>query len=603
MAAERPAEDRASASHVVYLDREGLRTAALLSVSERKCRVADSDGTRHKIGRERVAAFAASGEEALGIALRADALGAEIDMEDAWRAAGGERLDPSVLAARVLPGEPGAERTAALRLAQSRQRAFFVEQKDGTLAPVDGAQREKVAGSIERRRERSNLEREWTAELDAGGIPEVLRACLERHLRTGEGRNDHDLRFLKGHCLRKGTSLGLLALSCGIFGDMEELHLCEVLRGSPPPRKDLAAGPVVPGELGTVAQGALSVDGEDTSEIDDAFFLAGDGGGEAEVTVCIAAPGLGIDSEAELQASERMVTLYLPGEKREMLPAGTVSAYSLSAPGKHPTVALTTRTGRDGSVSGTGFRIGGVDMAANVTLEGFGPEGFSHPDLGDGESGMLAGLQSFCKALGIVKPRDPGQRGHIVKRTENGVSVVPRSGFADADDLVAALMIHYNNEAAAFLAAAGVPFLGRRDGRLVVAAGKGADVGYGWFTSPLRRIIDLVNQRQLIAALRGLEPPADAGGLRGLASRFDRKYERSRTNQRRMERFWCLRELEGRVGEELPARVSRMAGRAWLDGLPVAVGIDPSGRTPGERVNVRIDAVDTYELSVRGSVA
>lgn len=603
MAAERPAEDRPSASHVVYLDREGLRTAALLSASERKCRVADRDGTRHKIGRERVFAFAASGDEARDIALRAGALGEGIDMEDAWRAAGGERLGPSELAARVLPEEPETERTAALRLAQSRQRAFFIEQKDGTLAPVDEAQREKVAESIGRRRERARVEREWTAELDAGGMPDVLRACLERHLRTGEGRNDHDLRFLKGHCLRKGTSLGLLALSCGIFGDMEELHLCEILRGSPPPREDRAEGMPAVGGLEKVASGALSIDGEDTSEIDDAFSMRGDGGKEAEATVCIAAPGLGIDGEAEHQAEERMVTVYLPGEKREMLPAGTVRQYSLAAPGLRPTVALVTETGGDGSVVGTEFRVGAVDMAANVTLEGFGAEGFAHPDLDAEATAMLAGLRGFCSALGIVKPRDPGQRGHIVKRTESGISVVPRSGFADADDLVAALMVHYNNTAAAFLAGAGVPFLGRRDGRLVVAAGSEANVGYGWFTSPLRRMVDLVNQRQLIAAVKGESPPVDAGGLRGLASRFDRKYEWSRTNQRRMERFWCLKTLEDRVGEELPARVSRMAGRVWLDSLPVAVGVDPSGRTPGERVKVRIDAVDTYELSVRGTVA
>lgn len=602
MAAERPAEDRPSASHVVYLDREGLRTAALLSMSERRCRVADRDGTRHKIGRERVVAFAASGEEAREVALRAGALGADIDMEDAWSAAAGERLGPPELAARVLPGEPEAERTAALRLAQSRQRAFFVEQKDGTLAPVGEAQREKVTESIGRRRERARVEREWTAELDSGGMPEVLRSCLERHLRSGEGRNDHDLRFLKGHCLRKGTSLGLLALSCGIFRDMEELHMCEILRGCPPPREDRAEeAPSVDG-LEAVASGALSIDGEDTSEIDDAFCMKA-GGGEKEVSVCIAAPGLGIDSEAELQAAERMVTLYLPGEKREMLPAGTVAKYSLAAPGLRPTVALVTVTGGDGSVLGTEFRVGAVDMAANVTLEGFGPEGFAHPELDPDATAMLAGLKEFCSALGIVKPREPGQRGHIVKRTGKGVTIVPRSGFADADDLVAAMMIHYNNAAAAFLAGSGVPFLGRRDGRLVVASGREANVGYGWFTSPLRRTVDLVNQRQLIAAVRGEGPPLDAGGLRGIASRFDRKYEWSRTNQRRMERFWCLRTLEDRVGEELPARVSRMPGKVWLDSLPVSVGVEPSGRTPGERVNVRIDAVDTYELSARGSVA
>jgi exoribonuclease-2 len=74
---------------------------------------------------------------------------------------------------------------------------------------------------------------------------------------------------------------------------------------------------------------------------------------------------------------------------------------------------------------------------------------------------------------------------------------------------------------------------------------------YGWFTSPLRRYSDMVNQAQLLAcvqygataALAAPYKPKDVD-LYGIVGAFDDKYNAYNTHQSSMERYWCLRWLK-----------------------------------------------------------
>jgi exoribonuclease II len=74
---------------------------------------------------------------------------------------------------------------------------------------------------------------------------------------------------------------------------------------------------------------------------------------------------------------------------------------------------------------------------------------------------------------------------------------------------------------------------------------------YAWCTSPLRRYVDMVNQRQLIAiaqhgvsaALVAPYQPKD-DDLFAVVSTFEGQYAIWSDFQRHMERFWCLRWLQ-----------------------------------------------------------
>src|SRR5690606_8872736 len=70
--------------------------------------------------------------------------------------------------------------------------------------------------------------------------------------------------------------------------------------------------------------------------------------------------------------------------------------------------------------------------------------------------------------------------------------------------------------------------------------------GYAWFTSPLRRYVDLLNQWQLAAVLGGRRPPYARNSDAFLAAlrAFEVTYTRYDEHQRGMEMYWTLRWIE-----------------------------------------------------------
>jgi exoribonuclease-2 len=82
---------------------------------------------------------------------------------------------------------------------------------------------------------------------------------------------------------------------------------------------------------------------------------------------------------------------------------------------------------------------------------------------------------------------------------------------------------------------------------------------YAWISSPLRRYVDLVNQRQLISYVLSEEPIFDATDevLINIINSFETKYAKYSEFQRAMERFWCLKWLQQKDQLEYSAEVLR----------------------------------------------
>jgi exoribonuclease-2 len=73
---------------------------------------------------------------------------------------------------------------------------------------------------------------------------------------------------------------------------------------------------------------------------------------------------------------------------------------------------------------------------------------------------------------------------------------------------------------------------------------------YMWSSSPLRRYVDLLNQRQIVAMLHEGEPayPKNDPALYAAMRDFDTMYAIYNDFQRSMERYWCLRWLQQEQG-------------------------------------------------------
>jgi exoribonuclease-2 len=123
---------------------------------------------------------------------------------------------------------------------------------------------------------------------------------------------------------------------------------------------------------------------------------------------------------------------------------------------------------------------------------------------------------------------------------------------------------------------------------------------YAWSSSPLRRYVDLVNQRQLLALTRGEAPVYGASDERLLAimREFESAYDAYAEFQRSMERYWCLRWLLQENVETVSATVLR-ENLCRFDELPLVARVAslPPFR-PGERVVLDLSGIDLLDLTV-----
>ncbi|HKO67379.1 MAG TPA: RNB domain-containing ribonuclease, partial [Burkholderiaceae bacterium] len=187
------------------------------------------------------------------------------------------------------------------------------------------------------------------------------------------------------------------------------------------------------------------------------------------------------------------------------------------------------------------------------------------------------------------------------------VSIRQRRRGAPLDLIVAELMIFANSTWGKWLSAhrtAGIyrsQALGRVKMGTVPAPHEGIGVEhYAWCTSPLRRYVDLVNQRQLLAAVRAQTPPYSSNDaeLFGVVSGFESAYSAYAEFQQKLERYWSLRwfqqEKMTRVGATvLKSDVLRLDGVPFITRLP---GLPDLPR--GQKVELDIISMDHVDLTL-----
>lgn len=584
-------------SELVYLEAGRLTAAKVLALGPKNCQIEDADGASRRIAARKIVAYAGPGAAA-GLAAAAARLAEELSVEDLWRAAAGAELGVERLAALLPAGAPRPVQTAALQLALLRQGGFF-EPAAGGWKPVAPERFEQVKRSHAKRQQRQRREERYREELAAGRLPAELAAALRGHFAGRQEPNDPDVRFLSSWTAKQGSSWAALAHAHGIIADYVDSHMLEVRRRQPPAAAEDEEPPAPPALADApLIDNGIAIDAGGTIEVDDAFAWDP---ASRRFHVCIAAPALGLGAGARRRAEERMLTLYLPGDKQTMLPRRAIGAYSLDAGTERPCVALAIDVDEKGAVRGREFMLARLRVAANLPLEDCaGPDAASLL-LDEKLREPLTALLDLAERVANF-PRRQRQRGHLVMRDGDRVRICARASLALLDDLVADLMIYYNTAAAAYLNERGHSFICRRDGRSALAAGRaGGKKGfaYGWFSSPLRRLVDLWNQEQLLAALRGTPPPRGPKELRGLIGDFERRFQWTQRQQQRLEKYWTIRWLQERM-ERCYAAVPLPdePGRVMLEEIGLHAELAGAPPPVGERLKVMPVACDPVGLRV-----
>ncbi len=557
--------------------------------------------------------------------VQAEQISEGIETEFLWECCPPDEFGFEQIAAEYFGHAPSSLEAAAALIRLHSAPIYFHKKGKGRYraAPPD-VLKAALAGA-EKKRQQLALQERMTAQLVNFELPPEFAEHLTQLLYKPD-RNTLEVKALEAACTATHLSAAHLLHRCGALPSTHEYHLQKFLfenfpKGTGFPSVELSAWD----ELPLAGANAFSIDDATTTEIDDAFSVEKLANGNWRIGVHIAAPALGMprESDGDKLAAQRLSTVYMPGQKITMLPDSVVQAFTLRADHVCPALSMYNEVDTETlAILNHESRVERIHIAANLrhdTLEPlFNEETLAAGKLDYPYAPELTLLWSLAQKLEALrgKPSDNStQQIDYNFHIENDcVSITHRRRGSPIDKVVSELMILVNSEWGKHLAEHG--FVGiyrtQQGGKVkmstVAAPHQGLGVAqYMWSSSPLRRYVDMVNQRQIIAMLRDDEPdyPKNDTALYSTMRDFDTMYGIYNEFQRNMERYWCLRWLQQEQAAEsqhelvVTATVLR-ENLVKLTDIPLVFKVPSLPELPANtRVQLAIAAIDLLDLDVQ----
>jgi exoribonuclease-2 len=376
----------------------------------------------------------------------------------------------------------------------------------------------------------------------------------------------------------------------------------------------------------------ITIDGPMTRDYDDALSVRRlEQGSEVGIHIADAAEFISRDSPLDEEALERATSLYLPDCRIPMLPPLlSEGVCSLRQDEDRLALSLLVRFDEDDRLQNYRFTLSRIKVHRQLTYSGT-------DDLMATDE-TLSYLFRLCTRLrrqriakGALHLPLPELRIWV---NDNGIIHIGRADRETPSQVVVSeLMIFANSLAAADLAAKGIPaiyrsqekpqevlidpesagddlYLRYRQRRFLSRAelgisprphsGLGLEVYTSW-TSPIRRYVDLVVQRQLKSMALGTTPVHDREGVGEIVGKVALPQSRAQLIKRQWTRYWVLRYLERERIKTLDALVLDQGVRNYHLLLPEYV-LEASmplgegrGLKPGDHFRVEIVKVDPRE--------
>ena len=381
----------------------------------------------------------------------------------------------------------------------------------------------------------------------------------------------------------------------------------------------------------------FTIDEASTVDIDDGLSLRlTEDGYEIGVHIVDAAALVPVGGTLDQAARERMTSLYLPENTLPMLPRTlSESRGSLSQGSARRAVSLLMQWSRDHQLIDWELSRSTVCSRRRYTYT----EADASLDSGsDDESQALRIVQAIAQTLradrmadGALEMERPEVKVAVDAERNITVSVTPVP--TPARRMVAEFMVLANQLMGERLRDCGVPAIYRtqapvsmedvpdtsvdavrhyhilrqiRPSRLTTTPGPHALLGvepYVQATSPLRRYLDLVVQRQLTSAIDGIDPPYSSDDLKGLIGEADATLRDLNRAEDERKRYWAFKYLGGRIGEPFPAVVLDVRERqsvVELDTFLIRNNVYlPPSISPGQTVQLELQEVDPWRGQAR----
>ena len=541
-----------------------------------------------------------------------------LDVDFLWECCGENEFAFADLGRDYYGHAPTAvESAAVLTRLHSAPMYFYKRGKGRYKAAPEDALKAALAGT-ERKRQQEALKAQYAQALQKGELPEAFKPVLQDIIYKPD-KNSLEYKALDAAAAAaKQTPLQVLANAGGILST-HDYHLNAFLFEYFPDGTQFPALEIAPfaNNLPLTNVSAFSIDDASTTEIDDAFSVTRLANGNVQIGIHIAAPALGIalNDAADRIARQRLSTIYMPSNKITMLPDAVIEQFTLSEGRTAPALSLyLTFAGDDYTLIESQTRLESVSIKHNLRHDQL-DEHFTEANINGGvgdypykqELLILWKVAHKLEAARGKAEAGPPPLDYNFYIENDHVRIVPRLRGSPIDKVVSELMIKANAEWGQRLAEANIAAIYRTQGNSKVSMSiepgghQGLGVShYAWASSPLRRYVDLVNQRQLIAWVNGTPPiySRTSDELGAAIRDFEIAYDAYADVQRKLERYWCLRYLQQEKIEVAKASVLRES-LVRFTGLPLVCRVPSLPNLPfGTDVEVEVGAIDLWAIEV-----
>lgn len=614
---------------VLYEDGGQFKTGLIKSETEASLQIEAATGKRSKIKRAHcILSFESPSQDVL--LDQASELASDMDAAFLWEVAPKEEFDVETLAQEYYGHTPTAAEVTALLLCLHDAPVYFHRRGKGKYRAAPPEILQAALAAQEKKRLQAEQQAQWANQLVAGELPTDMEP-LALSLVTRPDKNSLAYKALEQACQQTGLSVEALLLKCGAWPHALALHREKFLAMNFPKGTGFQACPSLPAhdDLPLADITAYSVDDISTTEIDDALSVSELPDGWLRVGVHVAAPALGVTRGSDLDewARARMSTVYTPGEKIPMQPDDVIHHYSLVAGQAIPALSLYAEIDpATAEIRHHETRVEKLMVTANLRHNELDSvittEALEDPEASFAYDHWARPLWSITQALSAKRDERRGKPENNqrvdysfyldgpVDDRNTPVRIEPRMRQAPLDRIVAECMILANRLWAEQLDKHNLPgvFRSQQAGRVRMSTHAlpheaiGVDY-YAWCTSPLRRYVDLVNQRQLLtlaehgvsAALVAPYQPRD-DDLFAVIGGFESQYATWSDYQRQMERYWCLRWLAQQQVTECRGSLIR-DNLVRLSDIPLVVQASGLPELP-RGAEMIIEMVSTDELTL-----
>ena len=589
-----------------------------------------------------------------------EALKTTIDLEQVWELLAQENQVMTVAEmADLWFGGASDDQVAAMgrRLREDR---FYFKHKEGRVIPNPPELVQQLQEQQQREQQRRRELEEIGAWLQAVGEGREIRAqppwrpgvveLLRQMAVWGAEAPDHaqGKAYLEQARLNSPEAPFRLLLRLGVFQEDEDLDLYRLevpLEFSPEAREmsrrlgqNRPPDPYASRREDLRHLELVTIDGERTRDFDDALSLEEVAEGwRLGIHIADVSALVHPDNPLDLEARERGTSIYLPERRLPMFPEEiSEDLLSLLAHQERLALSFLVTLDSDGKIRDWAIFPSLIKVGRRLTYHEV-----------DGLLSQDRKLAAMARLTHRLKERRLAQDGYELRLPEVWVAftsqgdlqVVVEDQETEARQLVAEAMVLANSLAAKLLTEQGTPAIFRaqpeprepirregeksllelwRDRRRLSRVVMDLDPqphwglglpSYTFATSPIRRYLDLVIHRQLLAVVSGVAPAYDRQALERIVTDIEPAMRRAALLKTRRLRYWLLKYLAARVGqtrealvlESLPHRYRLMFPDLLLElflQAPASLKL-----TPGDTILVRLDKVSPRGDQIKVSLA